>query len=307
MPQHEVDARNLGGENGACSQPIPGGAGVLAQRRERAADSGLVVWGLPSSRLGTSCTTETLPTMTLVMAAWRTLFSIQYSGEGLLMASSSHKRYSLRAGLAVLVLAGAVHGSAVAAHAQGTSFANPSVIDLPLPSPADPPPTSPEPAPSEPEFAPPPVVEPPAETVPPPPVVVEPAPADPPASAVVPAPARPAAPAVRAPAVVPVLPPVMAPAVVPPVEVVPVETQAAAEPSPSATPTSTKPAATAPTEAPASELVMNSQVQAAVAVATGSPLAVQVITVLFLLGLGYAYFRFIGAKKVSGAPGAGKS
>ncbi|WP_354349983.1 hypothetical protein [Pseudarthrobacter sp. PvP090] len=52
---------------------------------------------------------------------------------------------------------------------------------------------------------------------------------------------------------------------------------------------------------------MKSQVQAAVAVATGSPLAVQAITVVFLLGLGYAYFRFLGSKKVSGSPGTGKS
>ena len=48
--------------------------------------------------------------------------------------------------------------------------------------------------------------------------------------------------------------------------------------------------------------MVKSEVQAAVAVATGSPLAVQAITVLVLLGLGFAYFRFIGSKKVTGVP-----
>jgi hypothetical protein len=52
---------------------------------------------------------------------------------------------------------------------------------------------------------------------------------------------------------------------------------------------------------------MKSQVQAAVAVATGSPLAVQAATVVFLLALGYAYFRFLGSKKVDGSLGTGKS
>ncbi len=46
--------------------------------------------------------------------------------------------------------------------------------------------------------------------------------------------------------------------------------------------------------------MVKSEVQAAVAVATGSPLAVQAITVLILLGLGFAYFRFIGSKRVTG-------
>ena len=48
--------------------------------------------------------------------------------------------------------------------------------------------------------------------------------------------------------------------------------------------------------------MVKSKVQAAVAVATGSPLAVQAITVLVLLGMGFAYFRFIGSKKVAGVP-----
>ncbi|WP_018773503.1 MULTISPECIES: hypothetical protein [unclassified Arthrobacter] len=53
--------------------------------------------------------------------------------------------------------------------------------------------------------------------------------------------------------------------------------------------------------------MVKSEVQAAVAVATGSPLAVQAITVLVLLGMGFAYFRFIGSKKVTGVPRTGKS
>ena len=38
------------------------------------------------------------------------------------------------------------------------------------------------------------------------------------------------------------------------------------------------------------------EVKAAVAVATGSPLGIQLITVLILLGAGLAYFRFLGGK-----------
>jgi hypothetical protein len=44
-----------------------------------------------------------------------------------------------------------------------------------------------------------------------------------------------------------------------------------------------------------------------VAVATGSPLAVQAITVLVLLGLGFVYFRFISTKKATGLPRTRKS
>ena len=58
---------------------------------------------------------------------------------------------------------------------------------------------------------------------------------------------------------------------------------------------------------PAAPAVMRSQVQAAVAVATGSPLAVQAITVLLLLALGFAYFWFLGSKKASGLPRTSKS
>ncbi|WP_157360877.1 hypothetical protein [Arthrobacter sp. EPSL27] len=41
------------------------------------------------------------------------------------------------------------------------------------------------------------------------------------------------------------------------------------------------------------------QIQSAVAVATGSSVAVQALTVLVLLAAGYAYFRFLGGR----APG----
>ncbi|MET3919897.1 hypothetical protein ABIB26_000817 [Arthrobacter sp. UYEF20] len=45
--------------------------------------------------------------------------------------------------------------------------------------------------------------------------------------------------------------------------------------------------------------VMKSEIQAAVAVATGSPLVVQLITVLILLGAGLLYFRFLAGKSPS--------
>ena len=52
-------------------------------------------------------------------------------------------------------------------------------------------------------------------------------------------------------------------------------------------------------------MVVQAQVQAAVAVATGSPLAVQVLTVLVLLAAGFAYFRFLGGKSSSVSTKAG--
>jgi hypothetical protein len=42
--------------------------------------------------------------------------------------------------------------------------------------------------------------------------------------------------------------------------------------------------------------MMKSEIQAAVAVATGSPLVVQLVTVLILLGVGFFYFRFLAGK-----------
>ena len=82
--------------------------------------------------------------------------------------------------------------------------------------------------------------------------------------------------------------------------------EATATSSPSPTPVkSTVPATIAtPAKAP---LIGKAEVQAAVAVATGSPLVVQVLTVAFLMGLGVAYFRFLGSRKFNGTPRTGKS
>ena len=52
--------------------------------------------------------------------------------------------------------------------------------------------------------------------------------------------------------------------------------------------------------------MVKSEVQAAVAVATGSPLGIQLITVLILLGAGLAYFRFLGGKTIASPAKAGK-
>jgi hypothetical protein len=66
---------------------------------------------------------------------------------------------------------------------------------------------------------------------------------------------------------------------------------------------STAPAAiVAPAEPP---VIMKSEVQAVVAAATGSPLVVQLITVLILLGVGFAYFRFLGSKRARASIPAG--
>jgi hypothetical protein len=58
-----------------------------------------------------------------------------------------------------------------------------------------------------------------------------------------------------------------------------------------------------PSEPP---VMVKSEVQAAVAVATGSPLGIQLITVLILLGAGLAYFRFLGGKTIVRPAKAGK-
>ncbi|WP_326965492.1 hypothetical protein [Arthrobacter sp. CG_A4] len=42
--------------------------------------------------------------------------------------------------------------------------------------------------------------------------------------------------------------------------------------------------------------IVTAEIHAAVASVTGSPLSVQVITVMILLGLGFVYFRFLGGK-----------
>ncbi|WP_167467914.1 hypothetical protein [Arthrobacter oryzae] len=53
-------------------------------------------------------------------------------------------------------------------------------------------------------------------------------------------------------------------------------------------------------------MTVKPEIQAAVAVATGSPLGVQLITVLILLGAGLAYFRFLGGKSQNSPVKAGK-
>jgi len=58
-----------------------------------------------------------------------------------------------------------------------------------------------------------------------------------------------------------------------------------------------------PSEPP---VMVKSEVQAAVAVATGSPLVVQLLVVMGLLGVGLAYFRFLGGKSHSVSVKAGK-
>ncbi|WP_427130779.1 hypothetical protein [Pseudarthrobacter sp. S9] len=52
--------------------------------------------------------------------------------------------------------------------------------------------------------------------------------------------------------------------------------------------------------------MVKTQIQAAVAVATGSPLAVQVLVVLGLLAAGFAYFRFLDGKTHRTSAKAGK-
>jgi hypothetical protein len=57
---------------------------------------------------------------------------------------------------------------------------------------------------------------------------------------------------------------------------------------------------------PVPPIVAQAQIQAAVAVATGSPLVVQLITVVILLGAGFAYFRFLDGRSHRVAAKAGK-
>ncbi|MET3809188.1 hypothetical protein [Arthrobacter sp. UYEF3] len=103
-------------------------------------------------------------------------------------------------------------------------------------------------------------------------------------------------------------------AVIPPA----VPAQPAAQPaetsSPSPEPTpSESAAAKAPPQTPAPEPTLAGPVahaapviQAAVTAATGSPFGVQLVTVLILLGAGFAYFRALGAKGTRSAAKAGK-
>jgi len=60
----------------------------------------------------------------------------------------------------------------------------------------------------------------------------------------------------------------------------------------------------APTRFPAAAAT---EIQAAaVAIATGSPLGVQILTVLILLAAGFGYFRFLGAKSGTASARNGK-
>ena len=239
------------------------------------------------------------------------------------MTSRSRKLKSVSAGLGALLLAVLVAGTASAAHA-GDFLGPDLLVSTTSPAPVTPGPESPGPV--DPDLPPveEPVLPPVEEPVLPPveepalPPVGEPAvppveePAVPPVNA---PPVPPPAPqaelplvAPQAPAAEPVLPPVVAPVIVPPAEVSPVQPEATATPSPAFTPTPkpVKSGAAATVDAPVSELIMKSQVQAAVAVATGSPLAVQMITILILLAAGFAYFRFVGSKSRHPAGRAGK-
>ncbi|WP_432244740.1 hypothetical protein ACRB8A_11505 [Arthrobacter sp. G.S.26] len=133
------------------------------------------------------------------------------------------------------------------------------------------------------------------------PVPVEPAPAPAP----VPVPIEPVVPAPAPEVVFEPEVPIEEPA---PAVVVPVVEEPAPEPTPPAVPEPAVPvkaAAVASAEQPTA--VIEAKVQAVVAAATGSPVGVQAAVVVFLLGLGYAYFRFLGSKRVMGTPKPGKS
>jgi hypothetical protein len=78
----------------------------------------------------------------------------------------------------------------------------------------------------------------------------------------------------------------------PPAEATPTPTESASKPTEAASIAPAVPAqsVTPPQQRPADV------VQTAVAAATGSPLIVQLLTVLFLLGTGVLYFRVLGSK-----------
>jgi hypothetical protein len=185
-----------------------------------------------------------------------------------------------------------------AANAEDALPTDPGQVII-VPPPVESPPL--DPAPSDPGT-------PPADTTMPAPITDPPPPAvtDPPAAS---APAAP--PAEEIPAQVTVTPPVVGPVpatVVPPAaRVVPVQPlpspgdlQPSAEPStagstPTPSATATKSAVAVPKKAPADPQA-GTKIQAAVVSATGSPFAIQLLTVLALLGAGFAYFRVLGSK-----------
>jgi hypothetical protein len=84
--------------------------------------------------------------------------------------------------------------------------------------------------------------------------------------------------------------------------VVPTQLVEESEPTPSASASAASvPAApfktSAPEPAPADPVIQSSpDIQAAATAATGSPLGVQLVTVVVLLAAGFAYFRAMGSK-----------
>jgi hypothetical protein len=196
---------------------------------------------------------------------------------------------------------------APAANAEDALPADPGQVII-VPPPVESPPV--DPTPSDPGTAPSDAATPPPSNDLPPPAVTdppaEPAPAVPPADAtapsvtVTPPIAGNIAPIIPQPARVNPVQPVPSPEVVQPSE----EPSAASDtptptPAPSTTPSTTAPAAVSvPTTAP---VQAGTKIQAAVVAATGSPFAIQLLTVLALLGAGFVYFRALGSKGTRGS------
>lgn len=231
------------------------------------------------------------------------------------MTVRSRMVHSARLGILALAMGMALVGPAAAAHADPLSLPDVLTVVLPSPAPGEggvtppggeiPPPVEETPPPVE-ETAPPVEETPPPveETAPPvqetPPPVEEtapPVPSTPPQSPVA------VVPPVVTPQPKPTLPQLVAPAA-PSVGV----DEAAAEPAPTPEPVPTLEPAKAPAvmAAVAPPAMMKSEIQAAVAVATGSPLVVQLITVMILLAAGLLYFRFLAGKSPSIAAKASK-
>lgn len=221
------------------------------------------------------------------------------------MTSRSRTLKTVRTGLLALLLAvplGAMPAAIADDDAQHP--APKTIVILPTPTP------TPEPAPPAP-----------SEPAPAPPAPSEPAPApgeSPPPAQTPPADTPPPAAPIQAPVPGPVeyvpAPAVVAPAVEAPMSEAVAESAADTESGTEATPTQSstptvrpEPAQAADNTAGKSAPVVQSDVRAAMAVATGSPMAVQAATVLFLLALGFAYFRFLGTRKIGRSPNAGKS
>lgn len=219
----------------------------------------------------------------------RTLYLFSYSGEVLSVTSRIQWVIAARTGLAAVLVALSVVALGSAAQADDVILPEPPavtpVVTLP---PAEPDP-SPTVAPEVPAAEAP--VDPPQSETP-----FATAPAEPAPAAVY----RPA-PAYQGPAPADVAAPAAPQLVLPSEEEAVDASQAPSEPTtpPTPAPEATPPSAAvavAPVEPPA---MGQTQIQSAVAVATGSSVAVQALTVLVLLAAGYAYFRFLGGR----APG----